>query len=401
VVGIYGEGCGQQTEESVGAAATPTVDNPFPVNFTPTGTVTYYFFAEGNCDSEPVWNDQVDVSQGNVPDSEATDALPAGNYSFDAYYGGDSNYTSETSDCEPFTVLPAPTATTTIVNDATSNAAWTGNETVGATAYDTSMVTGGIEGFTPTGTVTYTFFSSLNCTGTGTSQAPLALKSDGTVPNSATTDPLPAGNYSFDAIYSGDPNYLPSLVSSCEPFSVAQDPTDPVISTTVFDATSNAALTNGNESSGGSVYDTATLTGTVADIVPTGTVTYTFFTNGNCTAPGTPGTALPLTSGGSPPGSAATGALTPGSYSFNAVYSGDSNYKPSLVGACEPFTVSAPATAPVVVTPAAPKTSPAVAVIAFTGADLSEMFAAAMAMMGAGALLVLSARRRRQRRAEG
>ena len=52
--------------------------------------------------------------------------------------------------------LFTPTFSTTVF-DASLNAAWSGTEVTGASAYDTSTVTGdGI--VTPSGTVTYSFF---------------------------------------------------------------------------------------------------------------------------------------------------------------------------------------------------------------------------------------------------
>ncbi len=57
------------------------------------------------------------------------------------------------------------TSTPTTVFDAATNTAWAGTEKTGASAYDTATVTGA--GVTPTGTVTYTFFTNNTCTGTG------------------------------------------------------------------------------------------------------------------------------------------------------------------------------------------------------------------------------------------
>ena len=91
-----------------------------------------------------------------------------------------------------------------------------------------NLVTGEI----PTGHVQYTFFTSGDCSGTGTSAGLVALNADGTVPNSSTEGPLTAGNYSFDAQYisGNDPNYTDSEVSACEPFTVLKkSPTEVLI----------------------------------------------------------------------------------------------------------------------------------------------------------------------------
>ena len=90
------------------------------------------------------------------------------------------------------------------------------------------------------------------------------------------------------------------------------------------------------ETTGAKAYDTAVITDTDGP-VPTGTATYTFFDNGNCQGTGTTQT-VPL-SDGVPQDAATTAALGAGTYSFDAVYNGDSNYNPSAVSTCEPFTV--------------------------------------------------------------
>ena len=218
------------------------------MNFTPTGTVRYSFYANGNCEGDSVSSNTVDVSAGNVPASDTTDPLGGGTYSFDAHYSGDSNYTSVTSACEPFTVDPADPAASTTVFDAAKSAAWSGTEVTGATAYDTSTVTG-VEGFTPTGTVTYTLYSGGTCTrGTTSDTAPSAhavISTDtvtlagGIVPNSSTTSPLGAGSYSYGAVYSGDSNYV-RTVMTCEPFTVGK--AIPTTATVVFDASDERGL---------------------------------------------------------------------------------------------------------------------------------------------------------------
>jgi hypothetical protein len=80
------------------------------------------------------------------------------------------------------------------------------------------------DGFTATGTVTYTCFPNDGCTaGTGSPAGGGALV-NGVAPNSSTVGPLSTGTYSFQAVYSGDANYGPSN-SECEPFRV--DPAPP------------------------------------------------------------------------------------------------------------------------------------------------------------------------------
>ena len=313
--------------------ATLTVSGPIP-----TGTVTYTLFSTSTSCTGPSTTQVVTLNgDGTVPNSSTTSTLGAGSYSYEASYSGDSNYdASGQSTCEPFSVLQATPSISTKVFDASTNTHWSGTETTGATAYDTASIEGTVAGFVPTGTVTYTLFStSTSCTGPSTTQV-VTLNGDGTVPNSSTTSTLGAGSYSYEASYSGDSNYDASGQSTCEPFSVLQ--ATPSISTKVFDASTNTHW-SGTETTGATAYDTASIEGTVAGFVPTGTVTYTLFsTSTSCTGPSTT-QVVTLNGDGTVPNSATTAALTAGGYSFQANYSGDLNYSPSPLGACEPFSV--------------------------------------------------------------
>ena len=85
-----------------------------------------------------------------------------------------------------------------------------GGETTGASAYDTSIVAPSAD-ITATGTVDYSFYADDSCTGTAAATDTEAVADDGTVPNSATTAALPAGGYSYEAVYSGDSNYVARL----------------------------------------------------------------------------------------------------------------------------------------------------------------------------------------------
>jgi hypothetical protein len=109
----------------------------------------------------------------------------------------------------------------------------------------------------------------------------------------------------------------------------------PTVTTSVYDATTNTAW-GGSEVTGATAYDTSTVTG-VTGYPPTGTVSYSLFTNGNCHgAPTSEGTGLALGSN-----SSTTSALAAGTYGFEASYSGDYNYSARTSG-CESFVVSPP-----------------------------------------------------------
>jgi hypothetical protein len=161
----------------------------------------------------------------------------------------------------------------------------------------------------------------------------VTLTATGSVPKSGTKGPLAAGSYAFQASYSGDGNYSGST-GPCEPFTVSGGTSK--TATTVFDAATNSAW-SGTESPGASAYDTAAVTAS-GTVTPAGTVTYTFYTNGTCSGTGTSAGTVTLTATGAVPKSGTEGPLAAGSYSFQATYSGDSNYSGST-GPCEPFQV--------------------------------------------------------------
>ena len=304
--------------------------------FVPSGSLVYGFFNNGGCTAPAASTQTVSLNPtGGVPNSDEQGPLAQGTYSFDATYSGDSNYVSK-SVCEPFNIGQLTPTISTIVLDASTNAAWSGSEVTGTSANDTATVSG--SGPTPSGTVTYTFYANGGCTGLGAPEA--VTMANGAVPHSSSTSALGAGSYSYKAHYSGDTNYL-AVDSVCETFGLAK--AFPTIVTDVSDATTNGHW-SGSETTGAVAFDTATVTG-VTGLTPSGAVRYTFYGAADCTGTGSPET-VTLTGSGTVPNSANTSALTTGSYSYNATYSGDSNYLASTSG-CEAFTVREAVIAPV------------------------------------------------------
>lgn len=315
--------------ETVGSAAHDTATVTGVAGFTPSGTVTYTLY-QGSCSGTKMSTETVTLAGGVVPSSSNTSALPAGSYSYIDHYSGDTNYLPSDGACEPFSVGRAGSSTSTAVNDAATNAAWSDTEVSGARAYDTASV-GGALGFAPSGTVTYVLYKGTSCTGSPISSNQVTMTAIGSVPNSPSTGALAAGGYSYADVYSGDSNYS-GAAGACEPFTVG--PAASSVTTIVEDATTNAAWTN-TEAAGASALDTSTVTG-VAGFAPTGTVTYVLYSTGSCTGTSISTVSAPV---GAP--STASGALAAGSYSYLATYSGDSNYLGSAA-ACEPFSVLVP-----------------------------------------------------------
>ena len=165
------------------------------------------------------------TANGTVPNSDTQGPVAAGSHSFRAAYSGDADFISSTSPCEPFTVNKDGSNTATTVFNAATKASWAGTELTGAKAYDTAKVST-VGGITATGTVTYTFYSTGNCSSTTTNAGTVTLTANGSVPNSGTQGPLQPGPHSFQAAYSGD-SRLPPSTSSCEPFTVTPADTAP------------------------------------------------------------------------------------------------------------------------------------------------------------------------------
>src|SRR5207245_3863533 len=247
-------------------------------------TVTYNFFTNGTCTGLASNSQALTMSGGTVANSSATGELSAGSYAFDAVYGGDNNYSGSTSTCENFIVgTSTPTPATTLKNAADNSMIVVGDSVaLGTSVYDTSTVGPQVDSKVITGTVTYNFFKNGDCSLTPFSTEQVNL-SGGLVPNSTATGGLGAGSYAFQAVYSGDNNYIGST-SSCENFSVNK--ADTSTSTALRNAADNSPIAVGSSlTPNNSVYDTSTVGTQVGSLTITGNVTYSFFTNGTCTLP--------------------------------------------------------------------------------------------------------------------
>jgi hypothetical protein len=287
--------------------------------------VTYALFAGACATGTQVGTDTQTIVNGSVPHSKTFGPLGAGSYNFDVTYNpnGDPNYTT-TSTCEPFTVAPAPLTPSTTLHDGTAQ--------TGATATDSTTLATVVNGFIPTGSVTYSFYTgTLNCDTTAATQM-VSLNPDGSVPDSSPSTALRAGNYSYKASYTtGDANYSATGPSSCEPFTIA-----PIGLTPMTQANSGTGQT------GATPFDTATLPQENASIEPTGTVTYTLF-SGACGSGTQVGTdTQTIAPNGTVPQSKSFGPLGAGSYYFVAAYNpnGDTNYTAAAPSACETFTLA-------------------------------------------------------------
>ena len=299
----------------------------------PTGTFNFTFFDNGTCsgDGTPAGTG---VALNGQSDTEGP--LAAGDYSFEAQYiaGNDPNYSdSAPSACEPLTINQGSLTPSTTIKNAADNSTVTGALPLGSSVYDTTSVSGAVQGFAPTGTIEYRFFSSVDCS-TGGSSAGSGKALNG---QSNTEGPLGSGSYSFDARYDAgaNDNYPTSDWSSCEPLTIS--PGSLTASTTIKNAADDSEV-KGALPLGSSVYDTTQLTGLIQGEPATGSIQYRFFTSGDCsTGASSAGDSVAL---GDP--SNTEGPLASGSYSFDSRYVAgqNDNYPTSDWSSCEPLTIN-------------------------------------------------------------
>jgi hypothetical protein len=293
----------------------------------PTGTASFTFFTNNTCTGQATAMGTIALDgTGVAHPSNSTAPLAAGGYSFRAHYNGDTTYTAADSPCEPLSVGQLAAVVITEIHDPGHHPVT--SVPAGSIVHDKATVSGGLG--TPTGTVSFTFFNTNTCTGQGSSAGTIALVGGIAHPSNSTT-PLPAGAYGFRARYNGDTTYN-ATDSACEPLEVAQ--LTPNVGSEIHDALHHPVT---SVPAGTSVHDKATVSGGFGS--PTGSVSFTFFTNGNCTGQGASAGTIALASGVAHPSSSQY-VVSTGAYAFRARYNGDTNYAPAS-SACEPLTVTA------------------------------------------------------------
>jgi hypothetical protein len=182
---------------------------------------------------------------------------------------------------------------------------------VGGTVHDSATLSGATAN--AGGTVTYTVYTNDTCT-EGARDAGTKTVTNGVVPDSDALTFNQTGNFYWQAVYSGDANNLPAT-SACTSELLVVTQRAPTIATTL------SATTIGV---GGTVHDSATLTGATADAG--GTVTYTVYTDSACSQGAQDAGTVTVTNGVVPDSNPIT-FNTAGDYFWQAAYSGDANNK--------------------------------------------------------------------------
>ena len=228
----------------------------------------------------------------------------------------------------------APTITNSIQSG--TNVALT-TAPIGTSVFDVATIASSTASTTPTGTVDFSVYANTSCSGTPTTQSAVALV-DGAATSSNSI--VPAAGLSYRVHYSGDANNS-AVDSSCQ-----------ALTATSASVSLSTALSTSTVLAGSTVYDTATLSGETADA--TGTVAYTAYSNNLCTTGATSAGVKTVASGVSPDSDALLFNF-PGTYYWQAVYSGDQhNSAATSTCASEPLAVQAtstPVTPPATTTP--------------------------------------------------
>ncbi|HEV8263632.1 MAG TPA: Ig-like domain repeat protein [Gemmatimonadales bacterium] len=248
--------------------------------------------------------------------SDVFEAQPVGAGNGSASFPGSSLHMKLLSPSKSVSINPAaikpekatPTVAT-VIHD--PNHGVVTSVTVGTTVHDKATVSG--SGATPTGTVTFSWFTNGTCAGTAeATSSPQTLVNGMVDATGFTQTPAAPGSYSFKASYSGDDTYV-SGDDPCELLTVGK--ASPTVTT---EATPTA-------SAGGTISDEATLTGSSGSNA-TGTISFTVFgpNNATCEGAGTPAGSATVTGDGTY-SSDAVPVIQAGTYRWIASYSGDGN----------------------------------------------------------------------------
>src|SRR5215216_5383543 len=281
------------------------------------GTVTYKVYSNATCDSsDPIDAGTKTVTNGVVPDSDPITFNAAGDYYYwQAVYSGDANNTGATSLC---------TSEHLVVNKAGPSIATTLSAesiTVGGTVHDSAALTGTTAN--AGGTVTYTVYTNDTCT-ENPQAAGTKTVSNGVVPDSDPITFNSAGDYYWQAVYSGDANNT-GATSACTSEHLV------VVKKTTAMTTAQNLIPN----------DDANLSG--ATSTAGGTITFELFSPADADCSETPAYTQTVNVSGAGTYSTTNTtfiASTEGTWRWKVNYSGDANNEAST-SACgvEQFTI--------------------------------------------------------------
>ena len=279
------------------------------------GTVSYTVYTNDTCTDNPQSAGTVTVTNGVVPDSNPITFHQTGDFYWQAFYSGDANNDPATSICtsEHLVVTKKGPSIATTLSATTIE--------VGGTVHDSATLTGATAD--AGGTVTYTVYTNDTCTdnpqGAGT-----VTVTNGVVPDSDPITFNTAGDYYWQAVYSGDANN-DAATSVCTSEHLVVTKKQPAMTT------APNLIPN----------DDATISGA---FTATGTITFDLFSPADATCAGTPAFTQTVNVNGNGTYSTTNTsfvASTLGTWRWQVSYSGDANNNPTT-SACgvESFTIA-------------------------------------------------------------
>ena len=295
--------------------------------------------------------------------------------------------------------LSTPTVTSEVHNanhdDITNTSVPAGTE-----VHDKAIVAGIENGDVPTGSVDFRFFENDECSDEPLDAQTVGLTEDNGEAVAESTPRTPGvGSFSYRVHYLGDDVYEPGD-GPCEPFGITEvEGRDTPTVTSEVHNSSHDDITNTTVPAGTTVHDKAIVAGIQNGDVPTGSVDFRFFNNGDCT--GEPSDTESDVALSEENGNAVAESTpqTPslGAKAYQVHYNGDEEYTEGL-GPCEPFDPSGTSTEPPLTPPevgGVAVTEAATGTLPFTGGGPGWQLPVGVLFVLGGALLLLVTRPRR------
>jgi lysophospholipase L1-like esterase len=198
--------------EAVGATATLSGTNAS----TATGYLRYYFYSDSECKHLVAEAGDESVSKGSVPES-SKETLPAGTYYWQEAYSGDGTNHSAASACGAGIAVVTAPVTTSLSGGTQSGLEVEVSETTAVTDVATLH---GEHVSTASGTVKYDVYSDSECKHL-VAEAGEVTVTKGGVPASKE-ETLSAGDYYWQATYSGDSEKPPASSTCGKAFAVVE-----------------------------------------------------------------------------------------------------------------------------------------------------------------------------------
>ncbi len=323
---------------TIGSAIKDTATISGLVNPTGEGDIVFTLYSDEKCEQEVSGSSSTvkAITANGSYDSSPVTPTATGTYYWIATFTSDKNnkeFATKCKDAGESSVVEK--AKPTIKTSATASV------TVGDKIKDTATLSGLVSAVGSEGTVTFRLYSDEECKTEVFKSVATGISSNTSYPSPTEYTTTATGTYYWRAFYSGDANNE-AASTPCKDAgeSSVVEKAKSGIETTVRDGNGSVIDNTHPAAATTAVHDTATLSGHIAGFsfgAEKATVTYSFFTNGECKEPAASTQVVSVAEDGTVPDSKAQ-TLAPGSYSYKATYSGNGYYK-AATGACEPFRV--------------------------------------------------------------